>query len=1166
MKLVGIEFYGFKSFADSADIKFHDGITAIVGPNGCGKSNVADGLRWVLGEQRPTAIRGSRMEEAIFQGTEKRKPIQRAEVTLKLSNEDHLLPVPYSEVEINRTVHTGGEGEYRLNGSLCRLRDIQDLCRDTGLGTNAYAIIENRMVDAILSDKAEERRAMFEEAAGIGRYKERRRVAARRLDEADGDLARVDDLISEVQTKVRSLARQRGRARRYLEFRERKLALELALADAEIARLQRREREIETELASLAESKVHDAAQLRAGEAEHEGLKARLNDLERERADGARKLMAVRDRLSERERERLLAEERGRHLRERLDQVEREREELFQRETELQSEVESLGEIASKRSAALQELRDELQRREVVLAEIAERRQAMEAAEAAAESERQSYREERARLQARGEAGRAEAAELERRLAEARDRLEEAAARSREIESEEARAREAAERAQAGLQSLSSELRVARERLAALQSRHEEVRARSVALNERLRATVERIEAVEPLASGEDGLNPAVRAALERARELGIRGVLGRSIEVPAEHADGVEAYLGAYMEGLLVDDSAAVARLRRWFLEDYRGPGGLVVLPLNRPNARDDLVPLPDGIRVRGAGARWARRLLRGVRLQAGGAGVRDAGGAWIGERQSRDDLGVHRFGRPYAGAGLLARRAELERLIGLRDAIEAESRDLRERVEQSSAQEAEQETRVDELQARRRAAEEDAGGAAARAEGAEQRATAAKEQLVALRESVARLEEERASALRRAESAERALSDLRPVEDTAAPDPEELARVRAAWEEAREQLTEIQLEEARAAAATDRAERELRGQERQAEATRDRLERLAEEASELEKGRARAEEEAEAAAAELQELFEEREGREREVRELEERAEEMRARASEIEGLLRRVQQEERDHAERRHELQLERTQLAADLKRTRERLEDEWGRPFDELAQEVEPAVGDSVALREELTEVAERLGRIGLVNMLAEQEYQEEQERLEFLEGQRADLVGARDDLRRTIREINETASKALLETLEQVRANFERTFSTLFEGGECDVWLEDPNDPLDSPIEISASPGGKRTQRIHLLSGGERALTALSLLFAIYLVKPSPFCVLDEVDAPLDETNIRRFVAMLEEFKSGVQFIVITHNPVTIEAADWIFGVTMEEPGVSKIVGVELSEYARGAVA
>ena len=1162
MKLIGIEFHGFKSFADSSDIKFHDGITAIVGPNGCGKSNVADGLRWVLGEQRPSAIRGSRMEEAIFQGTERRKAIHRAEVTLRLSNEDHVLPLPYSDVAINRTVHTGGEGEYRLNGSLCRLRDIQDLCRDTGLGTNAYAIIENRMVDAILSDKAEERRAMFEEAAGIGRYKERRRVASRRLDEADADLARVDDLISEVGTKVRSLARQRGRARRYLELRERKLALELAIAEAEIIRLQRRDREIEAELTSLEENRVQDATQIHAAEAEHEAVQARLNDLERERAEKARRLMVVRDRLSERERERLLAEERIRHMVGRLGQVAAERRELEERKAELEVEISRLEDLAAQRNGALEELRREIEAREEVLGEIAERRRVLEEAEAAVESERDAYLRERERLLARKQAGRAEATELERRLEEGQRRHEATSTSAGEMERAAEEARVEARRAEERLLELVERTRAARERLSGLQVEHEELRARQVALNERLRAISERIEALDPLANAEEGLNPAAHAVLERAPELGIRGVLGQGIDVDGDLADGVEAFLGAYLEGILVDDDAAAAQVRRWFVQEYRGPGGLVVLPLDRPSARDDLVRLPKGIRVRGRGARWLRRLLEGVRVEPSPAGVR---GAWIGRRESQDERGVYRLGRPYAGAGLLARRAELDRLRAHEVELRGEAERLARRVEASAGGERAEASRLEALQSERRSAEEEAGRAGVRVEAFRQRLAALREERDALSASLGRLEEERSVALRRAAESEEALRELRPAGRGSAPDPEELTEVRAGWEEARERLSEIRLEEARAAAAVDRVERELRGQQGNLRSITQRLKRLVEESGELQAARTSAAAEVEVAATDLAELFEEREGSERGLREMEERAEEMRGRVTELESLLRRVQQEERDHAERRHEIQLERAQIEAALKRTRERLEDEWGRSFEELAGEVDPAVGEAAALRQELTEVAETLGRIGLVNMLAEQEYQEERERLEFLEGQRGDLARARDNLRDTIKQINETASRALLETMEQVRVNFSRTFSTLFVGGECDVWLEDPEDPLDSPIEISASPGGKRTQRIHLLSGGERALTALSLLFAIYLVKPSPFCVLDEVDAPLDETNIRRFVAMLEEFKSDVQFIVITHNPVTIEAADWIFGVTMEEPGVSKIVGVEFSEYAREAM-
>ena len=272
MKIKSLTLHGFKSFADQTKLDFHDGITAIVGPNGCGKSNISDSIRWVLGEQRPTVIRGSRMDEAIFVGTEQRRPIHRAEVSLLLSNEEGKLAVPYSEVEIGRTVYRGGESDYRLNGTSCRLRDILDLCRDTGLGANAYSIIEAGMIDTILSDRAEERRALFEEAAGIGRYKDRRRTALRRLEAATADLQRLDDLIGEVKSKVRSLARQRGRADRYIQYRERLLQLEIAVADGRLTDIEARIGHATQELDGLRGEAPTEEAQLHAREAELETL------------------------------------------------------------------------------------------------------------------------------------------------------------------------------------------------------------------------------------------------------------------------------------------------------------------------------------------------------------------------------------------------------------------------------------------------------------------------------------------------------------------------------------------------------------------------------------------------------------------------------------------------------------------------------------------------------------------------------------------------------------------------------------------------------------------------------------------------------------------------------------------------------------------------------
>jgi chromosome segregation protein len=277
-----------------------------------------------------------------------------------------------------------------------------------------------------------------------------------------------------------------------------------------------------------------------------------------------------------------------------------------------------------------------------------------------------------------------------------------------------------------------------------------------------------------------------------------------------------------------------------------------------------------------------------------------------------------------------------------------------------------------------------------------------------------------------------------------------------------------------------------------------------------------------------------------------------------------VREARTEERAASDRRHELELERQELGGRIERIRERLEGEWGRPLEALLEEAGPVEGEPETLQAELEDLVAAMTSLGPVNMLAVEEHAEETQRLEFLTAQREDLVSARNDLRSAIREINKTATDLFVGTFQEIRDNFRKTFLRLFEGGEADIWLQEAEDPLESPIEIHASPRGKRTQRIDLLSGGERALTALSLLFGIYLVKPSPFCVLDEVDAPLDENNIGRFIKLLQDFKAQTQFVVITHNPRTIEAADWIYGVTMEEPGVSTIVGVKLQEALQAA--
>jgi len=1176
MRIQKLTLHGFKSFADRTEIKLHDGITAVVGPNGCGKSNISDALRWVLGEQRPTAIRGSRMEEAIFGGTANRSPISRAEVTLSILNDDGALPVPYREVVIGRTVYRGGESEYRLNGDAVRLKDIQDLCRDTGLGATEYSVIEGRMVDAILSDRAEERRALFEEAAEIGRYKDRRRTALRRLDQAQTDLDRLEDVIAEVGTKVRSLAQQRGRAERHRTYRERRLQLEVAVAGGRLEHLNGRIEALEGELAELEKEQPGEEGELRTRETEAETIRVEIAEAERERARRARELEEVRGRIEELERRRLVADERASAAERRIEAVGEELGGLAERRSHLEGETERLEATVGAEEAELEGLREreaELSSRAGALAsDRDEARRAEEEAEEEAASLGRDVRLLEADLEALEERIAERSAELERRRADLEEAAGETESREADLESSREEARRAAARAEE------------------LEERHREAHEEAARRREELRSTREELASVEGelasararvsgleslLASGGDVPAP-VASLLERADDIGgVRGLLADAISVAADHAPAVEAALGGYLHGVLVDDWEAVRRVRDALGE--MGEEGVLLLPLDpgprreRAPAGGEGQPLAELVEARGAGGEWAEALLAGVRVDADGR-LEPRDGSWVAaDGSGQDRFGAVRLGQVAPGRGTVRRRAELEEVRSAAAARAERAAALHEEAEEVEARQAGARERAEALEDERAAAARKAREAAEEAETAASRLERARRERQEAADRIEELERTLEEARSRLGEGGERLEDLRAERDRAS---EELAgvreragRARSAAEEARGRLHELQLELAR-------RESELSG-------ARERLERIRSTLRELDDRRRRLEEERagerealessgrrqEEAAEELAGLLERRGEMEERVREAESELVARRERLDALEEHLRAARRTEREHAERRHALELELAELRGKRTSIRERVEGEWEEDLESLLERVEPPEEGSLDdWSSELEDVRRKLARLGPVNLLAAEEYEEEKERLDFITAQREDLEEARDDLHATIRRINGEASRSFRETFEEVRENFQRTFRSLFEGGDCDLWLEDPEDPLDSPIEISASPRGKRTQRIHLLSGGERALTALSLLFAIYLAKPSPFCVMDEVDAPLDETNIGRFASMLERFKDETQFIVITHNPRTIEAADWIYGVTMQEPGVSSVVGVEFGDLPEGQVA
>ncbi len=1174
MKIKTLTLHGFKSFADRTEISVHEGITAIVGPNGCGKSNISDALRWVLGEQRPTAIRGSRMEEAIFQGTSHRKPIHRAEVALTLANEDGILPVPYPEVVIGRTVLRGGDSDYQLNGSSCRLKDIHDLCRDTGLGANAYSIIEARMIDAILSDRAEERRSLFEEAAEVGRYKDRRRTALRRLDQAEHDLDRLEDVLGEVRSKVRSLGRQRGRARKYEDLRERRLQLDVAVAAARLDSMEARLAEAEAELQALRRSQPEKEAHLRQAETEAETLRLQLVERERERSAVAADLESTRTRAELLERERLLAAERVSTAEGRIQAIAVELEGIADRRLVLEEEARQL-------EQEIQASEEDLQARdgvrmglEATVESLRAGRQEVEGREQAALAELAQVIREAGALEAEGEAIRERSREWQRELER---REEEVRVLRQTVADAERRVNQID--AVAGQESDS---------LADLERRVAEARAADQELRERLRRERDRVGALKSdvastaavaaglasmLAEGRD-LPPVVADLLDDlGPEHGVVGVLADAMEAPRELRPAVEAHLGSLLSAVLVLDWKAVRVISEW-LAARDGEEGVVLLPVSPGPALRDAAgggDLASRVEFSGPGANWARGLLSDVKLDKGRQlGPRE--GSWVTvDGSGQDERGVVRLGRPASGAGTLRRRGELQELEERLEAVRAEldtARDQEARVQSEAAEAAELLERLERELASgvvwRREKDAERETAAGKFERARKRVDEFEARVSELRQSLASISAEKPDEGERATELQARRVEAEQV----------LARERAGhmsataeWERENAALQELRLELARHEARLGgQRERRERAQEALADLER-RKEDLAHELQGQQQAIATARESIASGEEELVGLLERRSELAALVREAQEGLDDRREELEERESALRLERLSERETSEQRHALELEVAQLRGSRANIRERLESEWETAFEELQARVdEPETGTAEEWAEELESIRAKLAGIGPVNLLAAQEYDEEKERLDFLEEQKGDLERARNDLHDSIRRINEAASEAFSRVFDEVRTNFHEIFRTLFEGGEADVWLEDPEDPLDSPIEISASPRGKKTQRIHLLSGGERALTALALLFAIYLAKPSPFCVMDEVDAPLDETNIGRFTAMLERFKNDTQFVVITHNARTIEAADWIYGVTMQELGVSKIVSVELQDLPRGQVA
>ncbi|HEY7204921.1 MAG TPA: chromosome segregation protein SMC [Methylomirabilota bacterium] len=1184
MRLESILIHGFKSFAEKTDVKVFPGVTCIVGPNGCGKSNVADAIRWALGEQSPKTLRGTKMEDVIFHGSASRKMIGMAEVSLVFNN-DGGLQVPWSEVAVARRLYRTGESEYLLNTNVCRLRDIQDLFAGTGVNPKAYALMDQERLNHVLTAKPWERRVFIEEAAGIARYKQQRSETQGKLDATRLNLQRLRDVMEEVRRQVSSIERQARKAQQYKVLQSERQALDLALLAADYAALASQHDTVTREMETLRGTEEQQRARVATLTGRQALQAAAIQDTEYRLGDLRQSVQKIQG-----EAERLL---------ERREQMGLQIQDLLAEETRLDEEIRALGErrvaLAAERDEKGLALHEARARHERQSEEVRQIEVQIEACRGALSEGRERF--ESLRLEQIRVAG--ARADLTHSSGELRERSSQADRRAERLAAELAAARAEAEalaasrfrleaareRAGAQLSLLSTEL----QEIDATRRQHEAARTEAqealAGLRVKLAARQSALDALERLEREREGYGAGVRAmfAPDGTGDLsGVVGTVADLLEVPNGLEEAVEAVLGDRLQWVVVERFEH-ARAALGYLE-REGAGSATLLPL-------ETLPSPAALPEDSGEVSWAARLIGGPRpallhYLLGRVGVvahldqaetlwrrngvvatyvtrsgevlsptgRLTGGHRDGERQSNDHS---LLGRKRAIRQLGEEIAELGRSVDVAAA----------RVESVDAEVSRLRTHLEGLQSNYQAQESARLSGEKDLESVLREADRVSRHLETLTAETEQLGGERAETATQLIELERALMAAAEQEARLGGD---MTALQVLLENGQgdetaltARLTACRVELATVTERVDALGRDIdrvTGLERdfglQQEQSTLRRAQTAERRSDLTAERGRADAQAREAVAERDRL-------EADVAVIAEEHQRQLDERQRIESELREVQHELSGLVSRLHQLDLMETEGRV---RREELLQEARRRHAVESAETLlagHDAGRDLDEVRARHDELSSKLEAMGPVNLVADEEFRELTERLDFLRTQHDDVVASIKDLEKALRGMTRTAQERFQEAFDDINRHFSDIFSRLFEGGRAELRMVPPEegeeDPLELGVELMAQPRGKRLQAVTLMSGGEKALTGLALLFAIFYHRPSPFCVLDEVDAPLDDANIHRFLRVLRELCTQTQFVVITHNRKTMEAADVLYGVTMEEPGLSRLVSVKLTD-------
>jgi len=1186
MHLKRLELKGFKSFASKITMELETGVTGVVGPNGSGKSNISDGIKWVLGEQSAKTLRGAKMEDVIFSGTEKQKPLGMAEVSLVLDNESGGIPIDYSEVKITRRAYRSGENEYLINQSPCRLRDIRELFMDTGIGKDGYSIVGQGKIDEILSHKAEDRRKVIEEAVGIVKYKSRKEEAQKKLKGTEENLQRLSDILKELGSRIGPLKEQKEKAEKYLKLYEtlkegevKHILDELSVIDEKMQVMDQQRQKIkediesaeakninvESEMLSL-EEKIKDyQEQYEKNEGNYYQKKEENQEIESLKRMNQGEIQHLKAREEELQNRILQGETRKKEIESELQESQREVKSLASRLTSIEEDLKSEGSLYEKKDQKNRHRKEDVERVKGEIIDDMNQLSDWKVDLANLGSMKNSIDQRKSQIKQ----------DLEKNL-----RVQ---GEQKDLAQKLEGVFEENQRNQKKYENEGNTLQIK------LEKKEEEIQNHLDNIKEKdrhLENKKSKVQMLKNLEASKEGFNRSVKEVLKKARKdqdfaKGLYGAVADLIKVPKGYELAIETALGYAMQNLIVADEEKGRRLIEHCKKHKLGR--ITVLPKTAISPKTlqtrekekiqqeakasialDIIQYPKELEAIFSSllgkvvilpdlkyaVNMAKVLNHRVKIVTLEGDVMNPGGSMTGGSQQQKSQ------------GLLSRKRELKSLAQealkeekLLEDLRLKSRALKQEKENFEKEKILIDGKMQEIAIEKATLKEQLLQQQQRLEESHQEISDRKEELSRLKQTEDDYIREHQELEEKVKVLEERLKKNRSYIQTEEKDLfEQLDKI----EGLKERIQEMQVRKASAEEQMKALESKIRGLKQEIHRQESSIEQ---DNKEILKGKQeqidieeKIREQSKAIAQGeilLQKIKLEGDA-------LKEKEQETYQRKKDVEKIHRAQYEEIKEKEEALYKQEMKKTKLEVQSENLHQSLWEKYEMSHDEGVQWIDSRKIDLT--RGEIQALKNQIKSLGHVNVEAVEEYRETKERFDFLDQQQKDLLEAKKSLNRIIEEMESTMKVQFLDQLAVIKKEFNSTFSRLFGGGKADLVLEDENDPLETGINILARPPGKKLQSLSLLSGGERALTAIALLFAILKIKPSPFCVLDEIEAALDESNVHRFAGFLKELARDTQFIVVTHRKGTMEAADMLYGVTMETEGISKLISVKMKDY------